>query len=315
LQPILPHGFDSWTQVLTDSGISRAFPKSSLPHCFKDRPELAAPFVAEIGAAIREKTLVLSARKIALLHAQVTEPAYDQVGGSAYLETRRTMEAAQERYLADWRARRSTLNNLGSPEFATLQLEKDRAQAAFHLVRRRHEPFVQETQAEAARAYWSTHRVRGIPDTFFADAAPSSAAARMQRIHPPWWGTFMGRLQEPLAHGHLAEGYFLDALPRLRAMAIKKTLAAMIEEWQQENAQRWGWYGPVYYRMLASRAADKADKLTHWFNARAPGYLTDKVVRRSLHAELAKRLAAADPWSLPTPERQPAFFLSEHGLN
>ena len=315
MQPTLPNGFDSWTQVLTDWGVTRAYPNASPPRCFKDRSELAAPFVAEIGAAIREKALVQSARQIALLHARVMESAYDQAGGSDYRATRRTMEAAQERYFAVWRARRAIPDESGSPELAALQGEKDQAQAAFHAARRRHEPFVRETQAAAARAYWSVRRVHGIPDTFFSDAALSSTPARMQRIHPPWWGVFFGRLQKPLAHGHPAEGYLLDALPQLRAMAIKKTLAAMIDEWHQENAQHWGWDRQAQDRMLAKRAGDKAGQLTRWFNARAPGYLTDRDVRRSLHADLAKRLAAADPWSVPLPAGRPAFLRREHGLN
>jgi len=315
LQPTLPNGFDSWTQVLTDWGVSRAYASFSPPCCFRDRPELAAPFVAEIGAAIREKALGQSARQIALLHARVTESAYDQAGGSDYRATRRIMEAAQERYFAVWRHHRTSRSEWAAPEFAALQREKDQAQAAYHAVRRRHEPFVRETQAAAARAYWSSRRVRGIPDTFFSDATLSSTPARMQRIHPPWWGVFFGKLQKPLAHGHLAEGYLLDALPQLRAMAIKKTLAAMIDEWHQANAPHWGWDRPSQYRMLAKRAGDKAGHLTRWFNARAPGYLTDRDVKRSLHADLAKRLAAADPWSVPLPAGRPAFFRREHGLN
>ena len=57
LDPTLPTGFDSWTQVLSDWAVKQAFSRSKLPGCFKGRSDLAVPFVAAIGAAISRKQL------------------------------------------------------------------------------------------------------------------------------------------------------------------------------------------------------------------------------------------------------------------
>ena len=59
LQPTLPNGFHSWTQVLTDWAVSRAYLQTGRhPSCLADRPALAAALVAEVGAAIRQKQLI-----------------------------------------------------------------------------------------------------------------------------------------------------------------------------------------------------------------------------------------------------------------
>jgi hypothetical protein len=315
LQLTLPTGFHSWTQVLTDWGVSRAYQQAAHPpRCFAARPELAAPFVADVSAAIREKQLHRRAVQVALVCQSVTEPAHDRSGGTAYLDLRSAMGTAQDRYLSAYRTRHASDDGSTSPELNPLRAEMEQHQTAFLTARRRHEPFVQNTRAASARAYWSTLPARGLPDTFFADAAAHTAPARMQRIHPPWWGPFLGRLQHSFEHGHPAEGCLLDALPRLRQDAKKKTLAALITEWREENADRWGWYANTHYRMLSLRAAKKAAQVTTWFNARAPGYLTNEAVRLSLHTELADRLAASDPWSVSPPSGLNALF-SEHGRN
>lgn len=315
MDPILPIGFTSWTQVLIDWGVSRAFSAADLPRCFKDRPDLAAPFVAEIGAAIRDKQLICRASEASLIAQQVTEPNYDLAGGTDYREVRFAMEKAQERFFAAWRLLGADDADEHTPELAALRAEMERHQADFERIRRRHEPRVHAARQAAVRAYWSNRPLRGIPDTFFADAAPHTAPARMQRIHPPWWGAFLDRLQQPLAHGHPAEGHLLDELPNLRAAATKKTLAGLIAEWRAKHNDRWGWYGNVHDRMLARRAAGKAEWLTRWFNERAPDYLASVEMQYSLHMELAERLTEADPWAVSPPERSPFAYWSEHWRN
>lgn len=316
MQPALPTGFHSWSQILTDWGVSRAYLQTARPpRCLADRPELAAPFVAEMSAAIRAKRLHRQAVQVAVVCQTVREPAYERTGGPGYVAVRSAMESAQDRYFGAYCARHGSSDDVPASELNRLGSEMERHQAAFHAVRRRHEPFVQETCAASARAYWSTRPVRGIPDTFFADVSPHTAAARMQRIHPPWWGLFFRWLQQSLAHGHLAEGLLLDELPHLRRAAKRKTLEALITEWREANADRWGWYTNVHYRMLSLRAVKKAGQVTRWFNTRAPGYLASEAVRLALHAELADRLATADPWSGSTSPFDSFAFLTEHGRN
>lgn len=315
MHPKLPNGFNSWTQVLIDWGVSRAFSALSLPRCLAGRPDLAAPFVAEIGGAIRRKLLSRLPAEAALTAERVTEPTYAQVGGPRYFEIHHAMQQAQERFLTAWRIQPTAETDEDSPQVVSLRVAMERHQADYEHFCQSLAPSVQAARQQAVRAYWDRRPFRGIPDTFFADAAVHAASARMQRIHPPWWGAFLGRLQKPLAHGHPAEGHLLDALPRLRTAATKKTLAAVIEEWRAEHSDHWGWYGKAHDRMLASRAAGKAKQLTLWFNDRAPGYLTSHAVRFSLDTELADRLAATDPWSVSMPARSPYEVWGEHWRN
>lgn len=99
----LPPGFVSWTQVLTDWAVSRAYTGAGQPECFKGHPELAVPFVTVISAAIREKQLRRNALEAIMVQEQATEPAYDEVGGPAYLHLREAMEAAQNEYFEESR--------------------------------------------------------------------------------------------------------------------------------------------------------------------------------------------------------------------
>jgi len=307
----LPPGFASWTQVLTDWAVSRAYTGAGQPECFKSKPELAVPFVTAISAAIREKQLHRNVLEAILVQEQATEPAYDQAGGPAYLRLREAMEAAQNDYLEGSRSLRR-----GEPAKADVAAAKTRMiqfQTDFARVREQHAEFVRSARSVAARQYWSKRATRGLPDTFFADAPFAAPASRLARIHPVWWGVFFGRLQQALAFGHPAEGELLDRLPQLREAATKKTLAAVIDEWRAEHSDLWGWYGGVHYRMLALRSAKKAACLTHWFNARATGYLTSETRRFALQLDLADHLAQVDPWTIPARDTQ--FALSEHGPN
>lgn len=285
------------------------------PGCLADYPHLVVPFVAEVSAVIRNKRLHVQALQVTLACESVKEPAYARAGGSSYLAVRSAMETAQDRYLGAYCERHSSSDDSSSSDLNRLSSEMKRHQMAFYAVRRRHEPFVQKTCTAAARSYWSTRPVRGIPDTFFADALPHTAAARMQRIHPPWWGLFLSRLQQTLVRGHPAEGLFLDELPRLRRAAKRKTLEALVTEWSEANADRLGWYTKIYDRALSDRAMKKAEQIAEFIDARAPGYRTREGVRLTLHAELADRLATADPWPGTTSPFDSFALLSEHGDN
>ncbi len=316
LHPVLPKTYNSWSQVLIDWGVSRAYLQTEhAPRCFTAQPELAAAFVAEVGAIILAKQLQHRATEVAIACQSVTEPTHDRVGGTPYLEQRTVMEAAQDRYLAAYRDDRTTENDSIMLSLQTLRSIMEQHQDRYYSLRRQHEPEVRKNRQQCAHKYWSVRPVRGIPDTFFADVLPHSAVARMQRIHPPWWGMFLGRLQKILIYGHPAEGYLLDELPRLRGKATKKTLEAVITEWQEKNADRWGWYEQTHYLMLALRAAKKATQLTCWFNACAPGYLSSETMQATMRTDLAEHLAAHDPWALPVHDSRTSWCWGEHGLN
>lgn len=319
MQPKLPKGFNSWTQVLTDWAVSRVWQAAKIPPSLEGRPELAAPFVREIGAALCHRQFHRWAGRLDLALQRVTEPAFNEVGGPAYQALQNDMESAQQKYFSARRAQCSGITD-ESDAVVTLRSRMEQLQSAFATTRHRHESGVEKIRREAARAFWAKRDPRVITDTYFADEPTHSVIARLARIHPPWWGTFHRRLQQIFVHGHPAEGYLLEALPDLRLQVTKRTKLTMegtVLQWWQDNQYRWGWYVPKepHYRMLSKRTRAKARELICWFNSTAPGYLAEQTVRASLHAALTDRLREADPWSVPVPDARSMLAWSEHGMN
>jgi hypothetical protein len=319
LQPKLPIGFNSWTQVLSDWAVSRVWLASKPPPCLKDRPELAAPFISEISAAIRQRQLHRWVGRLDFAQEQVTEPAFDEAGGPAYQTLRAEMESAQQAYFSARRAQRSSGAD-ESETVVTLRNRMEQLQAAFDGNRRQHKSDVEKIRRATAKAFWATRNPRVITDTYFADEPMHATTARMARIHPPWWGAFHRRLQQISRNGHPAEGYLLDALPGLRRQGTKRTKLTMegtVLQWWQDNQHRWGWYAEKepHYRMLSKRTGKKTRELIRWFKSTAPGYLADQTVRVSLHAALTERLCEADPWSVPAPDARTLTTWGEHGMN
>ena len=293
LQPTLPKVFDSWAQVFTDLRVSEAFKASSTPRCLAQHPQLAAPFVAEVGAAIRDKQLHRRPVEVMVRRESVVEPTHERTGGPDYIALRNAMESAQKHYFAN---RRAGLGTRDGAENDPLLAVVSSAQSDFFAARERHQPFVEQSRRTAARDYWSRIRPRGLDDDFFADLPAGSNLARMSRIEPAWWWrSFFTKLQIECAEHHAADGCFVDAIPTLRAGARKKKLSATIAEWCEARADEWGWDAPQHYRMLALRAEPKAARLAEWFDQRAPGYLSDGNVRQSLHAHLALLMSELDP--------------------
>lgn len=295
----------------------RVWLASDCPRCLAGSPELAAPFITEIGAAIRQRQLHRWGGQLDFAQQQVTEPAFDKAGGPAYQALRDEMEVARHGYYSAWCAQRRS-GRADEPEtVVALRGKMEQLQAAFEGTRRKHEPLVDEVRQAAAKAFWASRNPRVITDTCFADEPMHAVAARMARIHPPWWGVFHRRLQQVFALKHPAEGYLIDELPSLRRQATKLTLEATVVGWWQSNQDRWGWYAEKdpHYRMLSRRTGKKARALVRWFNATAPGYLADQAVRVSLQAALTERLREADPWSVPAPDSCSMLPWGEHGPN
>ena len=273
-----------------------AYRKAKAPRCLKDHPALAAPLIVQLGALLRDHLYYHRVREVSILQLQVTEPAYAAAGGEPYRELSRILEAAQDRFFAVYREADT------SPERIVRYEAMIQVQSAWDQSRRHLEPIVQQARTQAARTYWNAAPLGKVPDTVFAHIPASTPAARLARIHPAWWGTFFGRIQYRLGHGHLANGELIAALPQLRRAARRYKLSAVIDDWRSVHNDDWGWYGDAHYRMLEPRTAKKARELTRWFNTLAPGYLTDPIKRQTLDAQLADRLAQSDPWQLPVPE-------------
>lgn len=291
LHPVLPNCFASWSQVLTDWHVRGALAKSRLPRSLASHPELAAPLVAEIGRAIRVQQIDRRSVQTALERDQVVEPTYDDAGGPDYVAVRHAMEQSQHRYFSIWP------KDINSADAIVSRTEMKRLQAEFFAIRRRHAPQVAEAQNAALRRYWSNRWGRGLGDDFYADCGKDSIPALMSRTEPAWWWReFFLRLQRRCQRYHAADGVFLDHLPAIRARVSAKKLSAEIAEWSKGMSDRWGWDGPGHYRMLADRAAAKADALAAWYNRTVPGYLADANMRDSLCSRLVAELGSRDPW-------------------
>lgn len=289
--------------------MSRVWLVARIPGCLADRPELAAPFVTEISAAIRYRQIPRWAGCLALVQAKATDPAYAAL--------RPEIGSAQLSFFSDWHIARS-----GESEAPVFQpLSRKSLQTDYESTRLPHEPSARQAAKDAARIFWQARDPRIITDTYFADEPPYAPAARMARIHPPWWGAFHLRLQKAFRQGHPGEGHLLDALPEVRRQAGKRsklTLEATVSRWWQDHQDRLGWYGKQepHYRMIARRAAKKkAPKLIQWLDRTAPGYRLDQSVRVALHAELAERLRASDPQSVAIPSAATTLPWGEHGPN
>ncbi len=301
LHPELPQGFESWTQVLADWGVWRAFSEAKAPRCLREHPALAAPLIAQLGSALRDRLYYHRLREVAILQLQVTEPAYTTAGGEAYRVLNRTMQEAQDRFFAVYHQPET------SRERITRHEAMRQAQSSWEQSRRELDSLVQQTRRQAARSYWNAQPLKEVPDTIFATVPAAAPPARLARIHPAWWGNFFGRIQFRFGQGHPAQGELLTALPQLRTAARRYKLSAVITDWRNAHNDDWGWYDQVYHWVLAPRAAKKAQALARWFNTRAPGYLTDPARRQSLDAQLIERLAQSDPWHLPATSSPPVM--------
>lgn len=309
MHPTLPIGFESWTQVLTDWGVGWAYRKAKAPRCLKDRPDLAAPLIVQLGALLRDHLFYHRVREVSILQLQVTEPAYAAAGGAPYRKLCCTLEATQHRFFAVYHEADA------SPERVARYKAMQQVQSAWTQSRRNLEPLVQQARTKVARTYWNAAPLGKVPDTVFAHVPAASPAALLARIHPAWWGTFFGRIQYRLGHGHLANGELIAALPQLRRAARRYKLSAVIDDWRSAHSDDWGWYGEAHYRMLEPRTAKKARELTRWLKTLAPGYLTDPLTRQTLDAQLAERLAQSDPWQLPVSESHFGMGNWAHGRN
>jgi hypothetical protein len=244
----------------------------------KNFPHLGAALVAEVAEAIREYQQVERVARANITAQQVFEPTIERLGGEEHRRKYAAEEECTEPCFTPAHRRPSGDELLrGSLAYATEAVLGARA---------RLEPLAEIARHATASEYWASNPARQIPDAIFAGLAADSAIAMAARAHPPWWGRFLSEIQRTLVHFHPAAGLLIDSLPALRASAIKKTLEAVVAEWCEENADRWGLYEQIHYRMVADRAAKKAVLIERWFAESAPGYLNDVDLRCRLHEQL-----------------------------
>jgi hypothetical protein len=261
-----------------------------MPPILQNSGEVQAAFIAEVSAYLRFRALQERETQAAAILEAATGAAQKDAVGAAYREVRGALEATQgacQRVLI--RPRHETCRSSGSTnrnersEVLRERLQEGEGQLDAH--RRRAEPAVRFARRRAAETYWAAVAQYRIPEDFFRDAPPNSALAGMPAQCATWWGLFVRWLGRVVARSNPAYCRLLQALPQLQAEAARPgqilTLAGLVDEWREANAERFGLMQEIHFPMLEQRAFAKHRFVTEWFEARSPGYKTDSAVREA----------------------------------
>jgi hypothetical protein len=89
----------SWPHTLTDWCVIQAFQRAGCPGCLRRPSLLSAAFVAEVGAAIRSRTLSYRTAEITGVLQAAAESAYEEAGGAAYRGARDAATTAEDNFL------------------------------------------------------------------------------------------------------------------------------------------------------------------------------------------------------------------------
>ena len=231
-----------------------------------------------------------------------TEAVFADVGGPAYRAVRGAFEATQGAYLKTLvHSRRESL----TPVYSTVQTENAtrlrtelrECERQLDAHRRRAEPAARLARHRAAQAYWAAVAQCRIPEDFFGDAPRNSMLAEMPSHCATWWGLYVRWLGRVVARSNPSYCRLLQALPQLQAEAARPgqilTLAGLVQEWRETNAERFGLLRNIHFPVLEQRAFAKHAFVTEWFETRAPGFKTDPAVREAATRRLYLRLERA----------------------
>jgi hypothetical protein len=151
--------------------------------------------------------------------------------------------------------------------------------------------------------YWHGVASCRVPEGFFAEAPADGALAIMRARFDLWWALFVRALRTVLGEANPSYARMLQALPRLRADARrpdqKYVLTALVQEWREANAERYGLLQDIHFPVMQRRAEVKLRSVNHWFEHHAAGFKNDEAVRDAAVQVLGQILASAQPLDLP----------------
>lgn len=270
-----------------------------MPPILQNSGEVQAAFIAEVSAYLRFRALHQREAQVAALLEAVTETAPNDAGGSVGREVRTALKSTHSASAPSITLKRQeTRGTAGStyrgesPTGLSERLQECEWQLDAH--HRRAEPAVRSARRRAAETYWAAVTQCRIPEDFFREAQPNSALAGMPANCATWWGLFVRWLGRVVARSNPSYCRLLQALPQLQAEAARPgqilTLAGLVEEWREANAERIGLLQEIHFPVLEQRAYEKHRFVTEWFQTRAPGYMTDPAVREAAARRLYLRL-------------------------
>ena len=286
-----------WPAVLTDWCVIQALGKAGWPQRLGGRGDLQAAFVAEVSWYLRFRAFYLRELEAENLILSTIEAVYAELGGSAYAAAKEQTEAAQSEFLSA--LGRSTRNSIG-----VLQIvgEPKRLQERMHLraqnldaCRRPLAPIARNAAQQAATTYWRQVSSCRLPEGFFAHAPEAGAIAAMRARFDIWWALFLHSLRAVLRETNPSYARLLQALPQLRADSSrpgqKFVLTALVQQWREANAARFGLLKDIHFPVVEQRAFVKHRQVQDWFGHHAPGY-NHEAATAALYAALGRVLPA-----------------------
>lgn len=267
-----------WPAVLTDWCVIQALGKAGWPQRLGGSGELQAAFVFEVSWYLRFRALYLRELEAENLIYRTIDSVYAERGGSAYAEAKQQAEAAQSEYLSA--LGRSTRSSIGTLQIVgeTKRLHERMQLRAQNLdaCRRPLATVARNAAHHAATAYWRQVSSCRLPEGFFAHAAEAGAIAAMRARFDIWWALFLRSLRAVLRETNPSYCRLLQALPPLRADAArpgqKFVLTALVQQWREANAARFGLLKDVHFPVVEQRAFVKHRQVQDWFAHHAPGY-------------------------------------------
>jgi hypothetical protein len=286
-----------WPAVLTDWCVIQALGKAGWPQRLGGSGELQAAFVSEVSWYLRLRALHLRELEAENLIFNTIESVYAEMGGSAYAAAKEQTEAAQSEFLSalgrSTRDSSGILQIVGEPKRLQERM-RSRAQN-LDACRRPLATIARNAAHQAAAAYWRQVSSCRLPEGFFAQAPEAGAIAAMRARFDIWWALFLHSLRAVLRETNPSYCRLLQALPPLRADAArpgqKFVLTALVEQWREANAARFGLLKEIHFPVVEQRAFVKHRQVQDWFGHHAPGY-NHEAATAALYAALGRVLPA-----------------------
>lgn len=266
-----------WPEVLTDWCVIRALAAAGWPEPLGSSGGAQAAFVSEVSSYLRLRAIDLREAEAETRIIAAIEGVYRRTGGAAYLAAKDTLEATRGGYsIAFVRAADRT---------ASLAVELRHCEHRLDEFRR---PVMAEARRAAriaAENYWNAVAACRVPEGFFANVPARGAIAHMRARFDLWWMLFLRSLRSILRETNPSYCRLLQALPTLRKESTrpgqKFVLGALVRDWREANAERFGLLKDIHFPVLEQRSFVKFDTVNAWFDHHAPGYKRDEGVREA----------------------------------
>lgn len=288
-----------WPQILAEWSVIRALDeKAGWPGPLKESPAAKAAFVAEAASYVRLRALEWREAEAEARVLSAIDSVYEQHLGTEYWLIK---AGGAEFWIDDSPSAPGAVpsRNFVAAEHCTVlthATEPDDSQLAVAYK-------AWQAGRRIAVEYWRGVAACRVPEGFFAEAPADGALAIMRARFDLWWALFVRALRTVLGEANPSYARMLQALPRLRADARhpgqKYVLTALVQEWREANAERYGLLQDIHFPVLQRRADGKLRSVNAWFEHHAPGFKNDAAARDTAAEVLGQILASAQPLDLP----------------